>query len=292
MKFTKSISPLILCSLAALCAQPLFAQQAPGRDPADALQSMFRHLSLPDQEPAWLGVELADVTQTKVTELKLPGDYGAIVTHVAENGPAAKAGLTANDVILEFGGMKVWSAAQLKQLVDETPPGRNVGLRVSRNGRRLTLQVTVGQPPEYSFTISPSIKIPRVSIPKGFFYQFPTFGMRGRLGIEAQDLTPQLAGYFAVKQGKGVLVAEVEDGSPAAKAGLKAGDCIVRVDTAEVDSVSGLRRALASKGENDHSIALTIVRGGHEESFRVVLETPWRPNPEQEAENLAGDLGR
>jgi serine protease Do len=287
MKTPKLISLMALSAVMVFSGRQLSAQQVQERDPAGSMEHLLRRMGVPGEQQAWLGVDIADVTQAKVKELKLPGDYGAVVTEVAENSPAAKAGLKDNDVILEFGGMKVWSAAQLRQLVAETPAGRNVSLGVSRNGQRITLQVTMERPKNYSFTVN----IPRINMPRGFF-QFAPLGMRGRLGIEGQDLTPQLASYFGVKQGKGVLVAQVEEGSPAAKAGLKAGDCIVRVDTAEVGSIPDLRRALAQQAGGDHSVTLAIVRNGHEQSLRVELQPAWRPNPEQEAQNFTGSLER
>ena len=251
---------------------------------ADTLNNL--RVMVNDRNGAWLGVDLTDVTQAKVTELKLPGDYGAIVSKVDPGSPAAQAGLKENDVILAFGGMQVWSVAQLSQRIRETPPGRTVELAVSRAGRKVHLSVKMAAPkPAVIFSGNnfrmPEIRIPPVSIP-GEYFNFGFPGTTTRLGIEAQELTPQLASYFKVQQGKGVLVAEVEDGSPAARAGLRAGDCIVKANATEVDSVSSLRRALAPSG--GHQVTLTIVRDGREQSVQVHLEPAWKPNPQQEAE--------
>jgi serine protease Do len=266
---------LIICF--AVVPVALFAQtpQSP-RGPAEL--EMLRQRTGP-----WLGLELSEVTPAKVSALKLPGDYGAIVTKVEPASPAAQAGLKENDVILEFGGMRVWSAAQLAHLVSETPAGRVVELVVSRDGRRMHFSAKLAARPSAASILGfnfrmPEIRIPPIHVPAGSFnFRFP--GMGGRLGIEAEDLTPQLAGYFKVTQGKGVLVAEVEEGSPAAKAGLKAGDCIIRVNGTEVDSLSSLRRALGPNA--NHELSLTIVRDGHEQSVQVNLEPAWTPNPQQ-----------
>jgi serine protease Do len=290
MKSTKLLSLLSFCLLVPLGTVPLQAQQPDPAASYKVLLGQLQGMASPNQG-AWLGIELADVTQANVQELKLPGDYGAIVKHVDEDSPAAKAGLKENDVILEFGGMRVWSAAQLQQFVDETPPGRDVTLRVSRDGQKLNLQVTIGSPIMHAMTL-PALRIPRINIPRQFFYGLGPFETRGRLGIEAEDLTPQLASYFGVKQGKGVLVTEVEEGSPAAKAGLKAGDCIVRVDSTEVDSLSGLRDALRENGESSHAVALAVVRQGHEEVLHATLQPAGTPNPEQEAANFTAALER
>ncbi len=88
-----------------------------------------------------------------------------------------------------------------------------------------------------------SMHMPEVAIPE---IRIPAFNLnfsrRARLGISAQKLTPQLAEYFGVRQGKGVLVLEVRGGSPGEKAGLKAGDCIVKIDDKEVDSGLGVAK--------------------------------------------------
>jgi serine protease Do len=291
MNSIKLASLLIVGTLLAVSGRPLPAQQAPSPDASERMQRMLHRMSLFEDDQSWLGIELEDVTQAKVQQLKLPGEYGAIVSHVEENSPAAKAGLKVNDVILEFGGMRVWSAAQLKQLVNETPPGRNVSLRISRNGRQLNVQVTTATAGGHAFAW-PSFHAPRINFPPGFFNQLAPFETRGRLGIEAEDLTPQLASYFGVKQGKGVLITQVEAGSPAAKAGLKAGDCLVSVDSKEVASLSDLRSALRDQTESNHTVTLGLVRKGHEESVRVNLQPPRTPNPEQEAENFSESVER
>ncbi len=183
-------------------------------------------------ERAWMGVRLKDVTPEKARELKLPGEYGAIVAKVEPDSPAAKAGLAANDAILEFAGERVRSVAQLGRLVRETPPGRTVNLEVSRDGQQRTITVKLESHGEefYGSWVRPMPPMPRVTVPKvevfpnvpGFDFEHFGFGpSQSRLGISTVDLTAQLADYFGVKQGKGVLVREVKSGSPAEKAGVR-----------------------------------------------------------------------
>jgi membrane-associated protease RseP (regulator of RpoE activity) len=119
-------------------------------------------------------------------------------------------------------------------------------------------------------------------------FNFAWVDQGSRLGISADELTPQLAEYFGVKQGKGILVREVVVGSAAEKAGLKAGDVIVAVDGKEVPSVSKLRRALASEKEQkeNRKVALTIVRDKREQTLSVEIAAPERPGPRRMA--LAG----
>ena len=241
---------------------------APPALPALAAQKMF---FLGDRD-GWLGVALSDVSAEKARELKLPGEYGALVTEVEPDSPAAKAGLAKNDVILEFAGERVRSVAQLDRLVRETPAGRTVNLQVNRDGQARSLSAKL-EGRGGSFRM-PRVEIPRIRIPEHHEFFFETTG--ATLGITGDDLTRQLADYFGVKQGKGVLVREVLAGSSAEKAGLKAGDVIVRVDGHEVGSVSELRRALPQNLEGERKVELTIVRDRREQALSVQVEsTPY-----------------
>jgi membrane-associated protease RseP (regulator of RpoE activity) len=235
----------------------------------------------------WLGVVLSDIDAAKAKELKLPGETGVLVKEVREDSPAAKAGLAKDDVIVEFDGEKIRSAAQLRRLVRETPVERNVTIVVNRAGQTKSLAVKlearhhgprafagVPVPPgEFNLPVPP---------PHARDQEFNVMIFRGaRLGISGDDLTSQLAEFFGVKQGKGVLVREVIVGSAAEKGGLKAGDVIVAVDGKEVASVSKLRRALAGEkveGEK-RKVSLTIVRNKQEQTLTVELDVPDKVKP-------------
>lgn len=235
---------------------------------------------------AWLGVHLSDVTAEKVRELKLPGEYGAVIEKIEEDSPAAKAGLKEKDVILSFAEERVRSVAHLRRLIQETPPGRSVALGVHREGTMQALTVV----PEArrarfmpEIEVAPRIRIaphpmPRFDIPEVPNFEWFVHTRGPRLGVSVEELTPQLAEYFGVKQGKGVLVREVVEGSAAAKAGVKAGDVIVRVDDTEIGEVSELRRALHRERQGKQ-VTLTIVRDRREQTLPVTLDEPELPSP-------------
>ena len=224
--------------------------------------------------------------------MKLPGEYGALVVNVDAHSAASKAGLQKGDVIVEFAGERVRSEAQLRRLIRETPPGRTVSVQVIRDGQARTLSAKLESGKNQFYFETPEVHIPEIHISPDTIEPFNNrsfafmFGGRPTLGVSGEELTSQLAGYFGVKQGKGVLVSEVVAGSPAAKAGLKAGDVIVAVDGKDVATVAELRKALELKsGEDKRKLNLTVVREHHEQTMPVELE---RPELLQHGKEVAG----
>ena len=253
-------------------------------EPPDPLESMQAYIL--NDGTAHLGVNLGDVTTEKAQELKLPAVAGAIVNSVQKDSAAAKGGIETGDAIMEFDGIRVRSSAELRRLIRETPVGRTVEMKIVRNGKtrvlsakleaaadRFNSQVLI--PP---ITV-PEIRIPSINVPEIHIHpmDFPEFpsglgAHRATLGISADDLTPQLAQYFGVKQGKGVLISEVTKGGAADKAGLKAGDVIVQVDGKPISEVEELRAALNDNFTVDtRRVSLTIVRDHHEQTVNAEL---------------------
>jgi len=275
--------------------EPPEAPEAP-EPPEPALNLLTQSYSL--EGSAHLGVTLKDVTAEKARELKLPGEYGALVVSVDKDSAAAKAGLQKGDVIVEFAGERVRSEAQLRRLIRETPAGRTVSLQVFRDGQAQTLNAKLEPRKNEFYFQTPEVHIPEIHITPNMIEPFNNrsfafmFGGRPTLGVSGEELTSQLAGYFGVKQGKGVLVSEVVAGSPAAKAGLKAGDVIVAVDGKEVATVAELRKALELKsGEDKRKLNLTVVRDHHEQTLPVELERPELLQHGKEVAGLGIDSG-
>ena len=253
---------------------------------------------------SWLGVHVSNVNAESARELKLAGEYGVVVEEVEEESPAAKAGFQAKDVILSFADERVRSSEQLRRLVRETPAGRSVPVQISRDGQTRTLQVApeahqahmampgmrVMRPPVAMAPSAPPA--PHTApVPPGAFWvetpdhNFQMFTRGPMLGISGDELTPQLAEYFGVKAGKGVLVREVMAATAADKAGLKAGDVIVKVDGEAVTSLGELRRALRKKREGKQ-VSLTIVRNRAEQNVSVELEQPQSRGPESVTDGM------
>jgi serine protease Do len=231
--------------------------------------------------PSWLGVETHEVTAENAKELKLPAERGVVVAGVTKDSPAAKAGLKENDVITEVNGQRVEGAAQFRRMIHEIPAGRSAQLTVWRDGRPQTLTATLGKAEERHNTwmnATPgtfAFHMPEVEIPEippmdlgGEVTLLP--GGRPRLGIDAEDIGGQLGSFFGAPDGEGILVRSVNSGSPAEKAGLKAGDVITSFNGDRVRSLGDLRQKLAS--QNDAKTAkIGVLRSKSEISLTVEL---------------------
>jgi len=223
---------------------------------------------------SYLGVDIADVTTERLSELKLKEEHGAEITMVDQDAPAGKAGLHEHDVILSVNGTEVESAAQLRRIIKETPPGRVVTLGISRDGQPTSIKVqladrkkSISWTPEnhqYKFEM-PEIKIPDIDIPVSVVMAHSSL----RSGLMVENITPQLGDFFGVKGGKGVLVRSVEKGSRGEKAGFHAGDVVVKVNNQLVHDSSDFTHAL--RESQGGSANVTVVRDKKEQTLTLTL---------------------
>jgi S1-C subfamily serine protease len=213
---------------------------------------------------------------------------GVEIEEVTPDSPAAKAGLKPGDIVTEYDGERVRSARQFTRLVQETPEGRSVRMAVLRNGQKQTIDAT----PEASlFSWGMGVDTDRIWRDaekgvreglRGFRMDPPTFNFRfddgfpgvrvtprARLGVSVEGLSTQLADYFGAKDG-GALVSSVTTDSPAAKAGLKAGDVITTVNGNRVRDAGDLIRELSDATSDEVTIGL--LRDKKETTVKATLE--------------------
>jgi serine protease Do len=221
-----------------------------------------------------IGVRIADVA-----------DGGVKVDEVEPNTAAEKAGVKAGDLITMFDGERVRSGRQFARLVQETPPGRTVRMTVSRDGQQKDLQITPdsGRRGGVMGVMRDgdrlreqlgdlSNRLPPFNF--NFDFDLPELGPGRRLGVSVLELTDQLASYFGVR--RGVLVTAVTEGSPASRAGLKAGDVITSINGDRVESRDDLVRALRDASDRRQAeapeVTIGIVRDKKESTVKATIE--------------------
>ena len=191
---------------------------------------------------SWLGVMVQNITPELKSKLSLGTDQGALVSDVVSGGPAEKAGIKRGDVILQFDGKAIRSSRDLPFVVASTPIGKKVAVEVMREGQRMNLQVTTEELQEET-------------------EEEPAGKTSNRLGIEVQDISPEMAQNYGLSRTSGVIVVGVEDGSPAEEAGLVAGDIIVELDKKPVKDIETLENLLSGINAGQ-TILFLIDRGG------------------------------
>jgi serine protease Do len=229
-----------------------------------------------------LGVRLTDVDSDRAKVLRLGDARGAEVVGVEENGPAEQAGIRTGDVLLSYNGENIVGAQQLGRLVAETPQGRKVTVQYSRDGKTESAAITTGAPR------AANVNFPGGPFPGGRGFEVPdlqNFAIldipnpmliwkNSALGIEGESVDSQLARYFGVK--RGVLIRSVEKGSPAEKAGLKAGDVVTAIGDHEVSAPRDVSSFMRSARYPRKTIAVALTR----ERKPITIEIPVSENRE------------
>lgn len=218
--------------------------------------------------PSFLGVELQEVTRESAQRLRLSAERGAIIEHVTPESSAAKGGLKKDDVIVKWNGEAIESAREVSRRIRETPAGRTVRLGVVRDGNETESTVTLGDRREYAtpVTVAPAAAVASVRPPRQARVRIRD---RYRMGVSLQSMSPQLAEYFGLTGRNGALVLYVYPDSPAAKAGIKAGDVILSVDGETTENPVKVHDALQSKPEG--SIEVRVLRDKQEKALTVQL---------------------
>lgn len=189
----------------------------------------------------YLGVAIQPVEGALAEQLGVKPNEGVLVAEVYPNTPAAEAGIQAGDVILSFDRKKVSSPNELQSYVEESEIDKAHDVQILRDGKRMTLKVTVReQPSEYGMD-----RVPRRF--RGPDRAVPDSQSFAKLGIQAETLTPNIARELGVDVKEGVVIRQVKPDSPAALAGLTEGTIIIEANRQKVRNVSELREALAAK---------------------------------------------
>jgi C-terminal processing protease CtpA/Prc len=254
----------------------------------------------------YLGVDLRDVPADQISAPKLKDGHGAEIVHVDHDAPAGKAGLREHDIVLQLNGQAIDGGDQIRKLLHECPPGRTVTLLISRDGQQLTIStqmttqkeverqaweqhLTATDPQDSSsdsagndFSSSPSSPSPSVRGGNSFIGTIlmnPSY-----TGAMLEKMSTQLADYFGVSSGAGLLVRSVVANSPAALAGMRAGDVVVEADAKPVTSTNDWAKAL--KNSHGHSLNIVVLRDKKQQTLTLTPDSKKRSSLEQPIEDF------
>jgi len=203
----------------------------------------------------YMGIEISDVTPDNAKFFHLTNASGALVSEVQADSPASKAGLKVGDVISGLNGKQVNDAGELQVEVGEQAPGTTIHLEVMRDGKSMTVPVTLE-----------SMNKSEVAENGGASQGKPRWGFS--LGDLSPDARQQIQAPADVH---GALVENVQPGSPADNAGLQRGDVIMEVNRRPVQSASDAVNALKNVPSGQDALVLVWSNGGN--TFRVLHPT-------------------
>ncbi|WP_319524480.1 DegQ family serine endoprotease [uncultured Desulfosarcina sp.] len=221
--------------------------------PINMVRDLLPQLRQGKVRRAYLGVIIQDITPALKTKLGLDSEYGALVSDVVPDGPAARAGIQRGDVILSLNGKPVKNSRELPLMVAAKPIGKSVMLEVVRQGKRLSVKVVTLEMSEEK----PSDAEARIDIGP-------------ELGLALQALTPEIARGYGLWCSRGLLIVQVAPGSPAEEAGLQPGDIIVEAERSPVADVASLKQIFDRHGADD-TILLLVDRDGTTVFITMVL---------------------
>ena len=200
----------------------------------------------------WMGISVQDVSENIAKNLKLKERSGSLIFEVFKGDPADKAGLQPGDVVIEVNGTRIKDSHQLLIIIASFHVGEKVNIKILRDSQEKTFQVTVAERKD---------KV-EVVVEKG--------GWKEGFGMTVQDITPQIAQQMDIPRTKGVIVTDVEGGSPADEVGIRPRDIILQVNKVPTNSMQVYQREVSmSKKMAKNSILFLIKRG--KSTFYVAL---------------------
>jgi len=187
----------------------------------------------------YLGTTVQRITPEIAESLGLKESNGALVADVVKGSPAERAGIKTGDIIVEFNRKEIKDSADLPAVVARVTPGTTVPLKVVRDGKQVSLPITVGEMKENEIVAA---------------------GQEGELGLTVQPVTPEIAQGLGLNRAEGIVVTEVSPGSAAEEAGLRSGDVITQVNRRPIKTLADYNREM-NRNEKGKSVLFLVQRG-------------------------------
>ncbi len=273
-----SLAVVLGCALAAPAAW------AAG-GPFEFLHSLSQHFFLHNSQ-GYLGVDPKNVG-SDAEQLKLKDQHGVEIVAVDHDGPAAKAGLKIHDVILQMNGQMIGGCDQMQRMLRKQPPGRTVNFVISRDGATMVVTVQLADRVLLAQQAwSQHFSVPKPDEPEqteggqnfasgssgGSHFLGTLIPNSLYVGADVNPVRTQLADYFGVTSGTGLLVENVDNQSPAARAGLRAGDVILKVNNASMTSRGDWQKAIHNN--RGKLVQVTIMRNKREQTLTMSAGQP------------------
>jgi S1-C subfamily serine protease len=228
----------------------------------------------------YLGIAVGDIDGDRAVVLKLKEPAGAEIVTLDHDAPAGAVGLKLHDVILQMNGQPIAGAEQFRRMLHETPAGRSITLVISRDGQQQTVNVVLADHdqlekkartdlflvPEPGDDGEVALVPPSSHSSGNSFFGSLTFG-NPSVGVQLDTLGSQLADYFGVRDGQGLLVKRVAQNSPAATAGFKAGDVVTKVNGQIMATLSDWSKSMRSN--RGKQVQVTIFRNHKEQNLSL-----------------------
>jgi len=254
-------------------------------------------------------VDVRDIPADQLAMLKLKDLRGAEIVLVDHDAPAGKAGLREHDVVLQMNGQAIEGEDQIRRMLRECPPGRSITLVVSRDGQQITVttqmanreevekqaweqHLTVSDPdgsapPEVAGTDpSPNMGSSTPAIHAGNSFIGTILMNPSYTGAMLERMSTQLADYFGVPSGTGLLVRSVVANSPAALAGMHAGDVVVQADAKAVATTNDWAKAI--KNSHGRPVSVVVLRDRKQQTLTLTPDSKKRSSLTQPGDSSPG----
>ena len=203
-------------------------------------------------ERGWLGISVRDLTPELAKSLHLETEMGALVANVIKGGPAEKAGIKKDDIIIAHRGKELPDASALRNEVAATPLGEEAKVSLVRGGKREDLTVKVGNLEEATKILGASVK--------------------DRLGADVRPVSPQEAEKYGLEENQGVAIAWEDPKGLLRKTGFEVGDIILEINYQPVHGVESFVSMVKSLQPQQQVVVLALDhRTGQTETVRVTV---------------------